>query len=64
MRGIAVHAAARVLSLAGPDEVLVSSTTSDLLEGSDLVLEDAGRHEMKGLSGARQVFRLVLPPSS
>lgn len=64
VRGIAVHAAARVLSLAGPNEVLVSSTTSDLLEGSDLVLEDAGRHEMKGLSGARQVFRLVLPPSS
>lgn len=58
-RGIAVHAAARILSLAGPDEVLMSSTTSELLEGSGLQLEDAGMHELKGLSGRRQVFRLV-----
>lgn len=58
-RGIAVHAAARILSLAGPDEVLVSSTTKELLEGSALILEDAGTHELKGISGARQVFRLV-----
>jgi len=63
VRGIAVHAAARVMSLAGPNEVMVSSTTSGLLEGSDLVLEDAGVHELKGLSGARQVFRLVIPPA-
>ena len=61
VRGVSVHAAARVMSLAGPDEVLVSSTTSDLLEGSGLVLEDAGAHELKGLSGRRQVFRLVRP---
>ena len=58
-RGIAVHAAARIVSLAGPDEVLVSSTTSELLEGSGLILEDAGMHELKGISGARHVFRLV-----
>ena len=58
-RGVAVHAAARVMSLAGPDEVIVSSTTRDLLEGSGLVLEDAGSHELKGLTGSRQVYRLV-----
>ncbi len=63
VRGIAVHAAARVLALAGPNEVLMSSTTSGLLEGSDLVVEDAGLHELKGLSGLRQVFRLVVKPS-
>jgi class 3 adenylate cyclase len=39
--------------------VLVSSTTSESLEGSGLTLEDAGTHELKGLSGARHVFRLV-----
>ena len=33
VRGVAVHTAARVMSLAGPDEVYVSATTSDLLEG-------------------------------
>jgi class 3 adenylate cyclase len=61
-RGLAVHAAARVMSLAGPDEVLVSSTTHDLLEGSGLTLEDAGTHVLKGLPGERSVFRLVEPP--
>ena len=59
VRGLAVHTAARLLSLAGPDEVLVSSTTRDLIEGSGLVLEDAGTHELKGLSGMRQAFRVV-----
>lgn len=58
-RGLAVHAAARVMAVGGPDEVLVSSTTYDLLEGSGLNLEEAGTHEMKGLSGARRVFRLA-----
>jgi len=59
VRGIAVHTASRIVTLAGPDEVLVSSTTGDLLEGSGLVLEDAGEHELKGLTGKRHVFRLV-----
>ena len=58
-RGLAVHAAARVMSIGGADEVLVSSTTYDLLEGSGLNLEEAGSHEMKGLPGARRVFRLI-----
>ena len=58
-RGLAVHAAARVLALAGPDEVVISSTTNDLLEGSGLRTEDAGTFELKGLPGRRQVFRLV-----
>ena len=62
VRGVAVHAAARVMSLAHADEVLVSSTTGDLLEGSGLLLEDAGSHELKGLSGRRQVYRLVTVP--
>jgi class 3 adenylate cyclase len=59
VRGLAVHTAARVMSLAGPDEVYVSATTSDLLEGSGVELEDAGAHELKGLSGPRRVFRVA-----
>lgn len=58
-RGLAVHAAARVMSLGGADDVLVSSTTGDLLEGSGIRLEDAGEHELKGLPGRRRVFRVV-----
>ena len=61
-RGIAVHTAARVLALAGPNEVVVSSTTAGLLEGSGLALQDAGVHELKGLPGSRQLFRLLVPP--
>ena len=60
VRGVAVHAAARVMSRAGPDEIIVSSTTADLLEGSGLALEEAGTHELKGLTGRRQLFRLAL----
>jgi class 3 adenylate cyclase len=60
-RGIAVHTAARVLAAAGPGDVLVTSTTHELLEGSGLAFEDAGEHELKGIVGARRLFRLVEP---
>ena len=63
-RGVAVHTAARVLSRAAADEVLVSSTTRDLLDGSGLRLEDAGEHDLKGLSGARALFRVVPPEAA
>ena len=33
------------------DEVVVSETTQDLVEGSGLAFEDAGAHELKGISG-------------
>jgi class 3 adenylate cyclase len=59
IRGLAVHATARVMALGGPDDVMVSSTTHDLLEGSNVTLEDAGTHELKGLPGARTIYRLV-----
>jgi class 3 adenylate cyclase len=57
-RGIAVHAAARIAALAGPGEVLVSGTTRDMLDGSGLTFQSHGEHELKGLSGARPVFKL------
>ena len=60
VRGVAVHTAARVMALAGPDEVIVSATTAGLLEGSGVMLDDAGSHEMKGLTGPRQVFRVTV----
>src|SRR4026207_2044730 len=40
-RGIAVHVGARVMALAGSGEVLVSSTTHDLVAGSGPDLADA-----------------------
>jgi class 3 adenylate cyclase len=59
VRGVAVHVAARVMSLAGAGEVAVSSTTADLLSGSGLELESIGRHELKGVPGDREIFRLT-----
>jgi class 3 adenylate cyclase len=58
IRGIAVHAASRLMDLAGPNEAMVSHTTRDLVEGVDLELEEAGSVELRGLQGARQVYRL------
>lgn len=57
--GVAVHAAARVLSLAGASEVLVSWTTRDLLAGSNVRLESRGHHALKGLEGEREMFRVL-----
>lgn len=48
--GIAVHIAARVAGLAGPSEILVSSTVKDLVAGSALRFEDRGVHALKGLA--------------
>jgi class 3 adenylate cyclase len=59
LRGVAVHAVARIAALASPREVLVSAPTASLLEGAGLRLEDAGEHELKGLTGARRLYRLV-----
>ena len=49
--GIAVHIGARVSALAGPNEVLVSSTLRDLVIGSGLKFEDRGTHQLKGVPG-------------
>ena len=45
--GIAVHIGARVSALAGPNDVLVSSTLRDLVIGSGLEFEARGAHELK-----------------
>ena len=62
VRGLAVHVAARVMALAGPSQVYVSGTTRELVADSGLTFEDAGIHELKGVSGARQLYRLAEPP--
>jgi class 3 adenylate cyclase len=61
VRGIAVHTASRIMSAAGHGEILVSATVMDLVDGSGLVFGDAGTHELKGLHGARQLYRLESP---
>jgi class 3 adenylate cyclase len=57
--GIAVSIGARVASLAGPSEVLVSQTVRDLVAGSGLAFQDAGEHELKGVPGSWRLYRVV-----
>ena len=59
VRGLAVHETARVAGVASAGEVLVSETTKHLLTGSGLKFESAGKHELKGLGDAIELFRLV-----
>jgi class 3 adenylate cyclase len=61
VRGLAVHVAARVMALAGPSQVYVSATTRELVADSGLTFVDAGAHELKGVSGARQLYCLAEP---
>ncbi len=57
--GIAVHIGARVSALAGPNEVLVSSTLRDLVIGSGLGFEDRGTHALKGVPGEWHLFAVA-----
>jgi class 3 adenylate cyclase len=59
VRGVAVHTAARIMGLGGPHNVLASRIVFDLVEADDLEFEDFGVHELKGLPGQRQIYRLV-----
>ncbi len=57
--GIAVHTGARVAALAGPSEVLVSSTVKDLVAGSGIEFEERGEHELKGVPGTWRLYAVV-----
>jgi class 3 adenylate cyclase len=54
--GVAVHVGARIATLAGPGEVLVSGTVKDLVAGSGLEFEDRGVRELKGVPGEWRLF--------
>jgi class 3 adenylate cyclase len=54
--GIAVHAAARVMSHSESDEVLVSRVVTDLVAGAGLKFAVRGSYELKGLPGKWDLF--------
>jgi class 3 adenylate cyclase len=57
--GLAVHIAARIASVAGRSEVLVSSTVRDLIAGSGLNFEEAGEHDLKGVPERWHLYRVL-----
>ena len=57
--GIGVHTAARVVAVADPNKILVTSTVRDLVAGSGIQFEDRGLFNLKGIPGERTLFRVV-----
>ncbi len=57
--GLAVHIGSRIAGLAGPGEVLASSTVKDLVAGSGIVFEDRGAHPLKGIPGEWRLFQVA-----
>jgi pimeloyl-ACP methyl ester carboxylesterase/class 3 adenylate cyclase len=59
LAGVAIHVGARIAGLAGPGEVIVSSTVRDLVAGSGLTFEDRGERELRGLPDRWRVFAVT-----
>jgi class 3 adenylate cyclase len=57
--GIAVHIASRVMSEAGPGEVVCSRTVKDLVAGSEFAFEDRGAKALKGVPDEWQLFAVT-----
>jgi class 3 adenylate cyclase len=58
VRGVVVHTVARMMALGAAGDVIVSTTVRDVLDGTDVQFDDFGLHELKGLPGDRQLYRL------
>jgi class 3 adenylate cyclase len=56
--GVSVHVAARVMAMAEPGEILLSSAVKDLIVGSELKCSSRGAHELKGAPGEWELFAL------
>jgi class 3 adenylate cyclase len=63
VRGIAVHATARIMAAAGPSEVLASSITCALAEGASLRCESRGARELKGIPAPMELFAVLRNPA-
>lgn len=57
--GLEVHAAARVMALGGPSEIIVSSATHGLAHMSGLRFDQRGGHQLKGFDLPMEVFLLT-----
>ncbi|HEY5977305.1 MAG TPA: adenylate/guanylate cyclase domain-containing protein [Solirubrobacterales bacterium] len=57
--GITVNIGARISALAGPGEVLVSSTVRDLVVGSKLEFDERGSHTLKGVPGQWELLAVT-----
>jgi class 3 adenylate cyclase len=68
--GLVVNTAARVMSVAGPGEVLVPGSVREIVPGAGITFAEHGVHQLKGLEGEFRLFgvtgldgREVTPPA-
>lgn len=62
--GIAVNLAARLASLAGPDEIIVSASVVDeIVAGLDADVQDLGECHLKHIEHPIRAYRLTIPPA-
>jgi class 3 adenylate cyclase/streptogramin lyase len=54
--GLAVNTAARVMSVAGPGEVLVPASVRDIVSGAGISFQEHGTHHLKGLEDEAHLF--------
>lgn len=67
--GLVVNTAARVMSVAGPGEVLVPASVREIVPGAGITFAEHGVHQLKGLEGDFRLFgvtgidgRVMVPP--
>ena len=58
LSGLAVHIGARVLAQAGPGEIMVTATTRDLTVDAGFDYASRGAVELRGVTGARELYSL------
>jgi class 3 adenylate cyclase len=57
--GLIVNTAARVMSVAGPGEVLVPASVKDIVPGAGISFADHGVHRLKGLEDEIRLFTVT-----
>ena len=58
--GLAVNIASRVMSKGGAGEIVVTGSVVAAVAGQAVAFEPLGTHELKGIPGAWELFRLAL----
>ena len=57
--GLVVNTAARVMSVAGPGEVLVPASVREIVQGGRISFTEQGTHQLKGLEGEFRLFTVT-----
>jgi class 3 adenylate cyclase/streptogramin lyase len=57
--GLIVNTAARVMSVAGPGEVLVPASVKDIVPGTGISFADHGAHRLKGIEDEMRLFTVT-----